>query len=284
MTSRSRCTLALWALLLSGSPAAAAGQELGSILGGILGSVTDIDANYLWGRPTGSTGAINSASGLRGLGIEATLVIDSFIPLKKCPKTPVPGPLSTETARVTEVQIRPRPGNEGLDTVWVFSVQPQPLPPPCKPSQQLLNAELGIGYTQIRGVQGDSGLRGSIEEKPVLSLYLAATPPKPLEWFNPYVGARGGLTQLKDFRAANGDSSISGTGSTFEYGFVAGIAIAPDDNLAVFAEVAWTNRRFDGVVWSGGPKLGTLEAPFGISTRIFALGGQIRFVRRKDGS
>lgn len=270
-------------LVLSGNASRGAAQELGSVIGGVLGKVTDLDAGYFKGRPI-TIGTLRS-SPLSGLAFEATLDLGSFNCRRQCPPEPakvtkkptVPGqaaPKDTTTRKdttLTQFQVQVR------DTMFTYLVAKKPASVEPAP-EYTFGVELGIGYSQTKGFRGDSGLRGSLEEKPFVSVYVTVIP-----WvLKPYAGVRGGLTQLKDFRAVVNDSSLSASGSTFEYGGVLGLAVGPAKGTwALFAEFSVTGRSFEGVDWSRQPPVGRLRDPLDLSTYAWTFGGQFRFDSKK---
>lgn len=288
-----RWIVPLLAALAMPRPPAAAAQTLGSVLGGVLAAVTDIDANYILGRATGR-GRVSGDAGLSGLGIEATLVLDRW-GRSRCPSAAGPaaraprstpeasrsGPaVPTRTLDTTLTQIRVHHAlADGTDSVRVYAVTKSS----CTEDDPLWALELGIGYVQMRGFRGDTlALRGSLEELPLTSVYFVLNPNRT---FSPYFGASGGLAQLKDFKATNGDSGLAAAGATFEYGLVAGLAAGPSQGRwSFFLEGRITWRRFDGVTWTGRPVPAVLFAPLDLSTLTVALGGQFSFGKGKPAS
>lgn len=256
-------------------PTAAAQAQLG-FLDKIFGNVSDVNASRLFGKPYGRLGAIADSS-LGGLGIEVTLDAVSLVRAadRKCPE---PDSSAARDSTLTEIRVRHAiPG--GGDSTLVYKITPIP----CAEAS-LVDAELGLGYTQMQGIRGAFGVQGSIEELPFTALYVSFNVMPRLK---PYVGVIAGLAQLKNFRASGDSGLISAAASTFEYGPVGGIAYALHDRLAVFLEVAWIVREFDGVAWSasGGKEAfvpPALQEPLRLSTRVIAIGGQFQVGRPKE--
>jgi hypothetical protein len=268
MSTRFAYTSAAFLLVLALAPTPSLAQQL-SFLDKIFGNVTDLDAEYLFGTPIGNTGIVNGSSGggalgrLRGEGIEATIRLGAIATRNGCGK-------EGESLKLKEIRVhKATPGRP--DTIEVYTVTTKKPSPKC----ELLEAELGFGYSQLSGFHGDSGLQGSVEELPALSFYVEAYP---RSWVSPYAGIRGGLTKLKDFRASVSDSLLQGAGSTFEYGMAAGLSFGkPQGSWAFFVEGAWTWRKFEGVTWSGSKVVvpPILQAPLRLHARTLSVGGQI---------
>jgi hypothetical protein len=133
----------------------------------------------------------------------------------------------------------------------------------------------------MRGFRGDAfGVRGSLEELPLTSIYAVFNPSRTI---SPYVGVSGGLVQLKDFRANGyGDTLLTAAGSTFEYGGIVGAAVGPaHGRWSVFGEAKWTWRQFDGPTWSGGRVPPVLQSPLKLWTRTYTVGAQFRIATPK---
>jgi hypothetical protein len=248
-----------------------------SFLDKVFGKVTAINAQYVWATPMGNRGILTDSrgglfGGLRGASIEVISDLGDFIPLRRSgcktgnsSKTKET-PSNTTDTTLTEIRVKTH------DSVFVSAVRKK------RPSHQcaLFSAELGFGYSQLRGFRADTlGLQGSIEELPSLSFYLSAAPWSEIQ---PYFGVRTGLTQLKNFRATVNDTLLNAAGSTFQIGGVAGISGGnPEKGWSLFLEMAWTYRDFEGVTWSGikSPIPPILLQPLRPYTRSISFGGQI---------
>ena len=271
MTGR-RSVLALALLVLQ--PSMAPAQGLG-FLDAVFSHVSDVDASRLFGKPYAGRGVISS-SPLVGLGIEVTFDAGTIWPRSK--GTCKHATARTRDSTLQEVRVRYE-GKEVRESTLVYAIRPAE----CD-MRSWMDAELGFGYTQVQGIRGVSGIQGSLEELPVASLYFVGFPDAPVQ---PYAGLITGLTQLKDVRATGDSGLISGAGSTFEYGAVFGLAWSVTKKAALFVELSWVARRFEGVTWTAsgsGPAVvpATLQTPLQLSTRTIAIGGQIQFAHDKN--
>ena len=258
------------ALVMSVAPTAVWAQgDASTFLGGVLALVTDINVTGIAGTLTGDRGILakTGSTSLHGFGIETTLdlgVLRQFS--HRCGRAKPPLPKEVRRYFRTE---------HGLDSVQVFVPQ---APRSCEETQ--LEAELGIGYSQLGRIRGDSSISGSIDEFPAVTAYFDYNIRlSDHSAFVPYVGARGGFVRLRDFTAKTNSVQLKASGSTFEYGLVAGAAYSAN-GFSLFAEVAWTTREFDTLLWVNGQ---VLEDPPGnvrnFSTRTYAVGMQINFKR-----
>jgi len=115
--------------------------------------------------------------------------------------------------------------------------------------------DLGLGYTETNPFeQLSDSLRvaGSAREKPALSLCAASGVHT---YAAVFVCARTGLFELQDVQAwdstlVGAANSFSATGSLFQLGGVAGIALGKEPVLFT-AQIGRMWRRFDAVNWKG---------------------------------
>ncbi len=256
------------------APAIAPGQGLG-FLDKVFSNVSDVNATRLFGKPYAGRGVI-AGSRLTGLGIEVTFDAGAIVPRSQraCRNAAVRSRDST----LQEIRVRYE-GKEVRESTLVYAIRPHE----CD-ARSWLDAELGFGYTQMQGLRGVSAIQGSIEELPAASLYVVSFPDSPIQ---PYVGLITGLAQLKDVRAMGDSGLISAAGSTFEYGALLGLGVTVTDRAALFVEISWVARQFEGITWTAsgsGPAVvpAALQTPLRLSTRTIAVGGQIRFVHDKE--
>ena len=303
-----RCVLVASAVVL-GTPSPARTQDIGTILGKVLGAVASVDANYFIAGPVARRGVTTGVRGfgLHGLGVEALLDLtptphcDTLPRPERIPQAPRPEARRTRPASdtvqvdttLTQIRVR-RSGREGGDTTAIYTISKS-----CDKTPAI-EIELGIDYSQISGFRGDSSARGAVEDKPSISLYLAPNLQRyrhcsVCQWLGPYMGVTGGLSSLKDFRMTQNGVIYNAAGTTWHVGAGAGVEVYPlprlQRRLAVYVGWDWMYRGFREATWSLAAKDSTAAATppamppdIDLSTYSWTVGIQIRFGTSKDST
>ena len=200
--------------------------------------------------------------GLYGVGLEAYFTLAGA---SEEPADTIPTRLVIDSAGGAEVSRK---------LTLTVSEPPDPGPP------SKVSIELGIGYSEIHGfisANPDVDIRGAIRELPSVALYVVYTPEATLV---PYLGFRTGLAQLHGFRAYTGetmDTLHTATGSTFQIGAAAGLAVTLGEKTAIYLEPSYTFRKVSGVEWSevDGRVPDVLPRTLNLSTWMLSLGVQL---------
>ena len=166
-------------------------------------------------------------------------------------------------------------GREILRKLTLTVPEPPDTSPPSK-----VRIELGIGYSEIHGFissRPDVDIRGAIRELPSVALYVVYSPEATLV---PYLGFRTGLAQLHGFRAYAGettDTLHTATGSAFQIGAAAGLALSLGEKTAIYLEPSYTFRKVSAVEWSevDGRVPEVLPRTLNLSTWMLSVGIQL---------
>jgi hypothetical protein len=258
-------------VLLCWLPGRLVGQV--SFLEGLFKNITDVGIYTTTGtftdRPATLAGSLDEGQarswGLTGLGLEASFFVGGLQPLD----TGSDGKVAIDTLEVRSTTV------DSVETKRVLVYKQK-----ATPRDFRWNLELGLGYSELRGFVStvDSvDIRGAVRELPAVSLYITYNSDVPVSF---YGGLRTGLAQLQSFRAfvqkaGASDESYSASANTFQLGLVGGV-IADVGPLTLFAEPAYTYRRFPGLEWSNinGSVDDRLARSLDMSSFTISFGGQ----------
>lgn len=231
-----------------------------------------LNVNWEFYQPTSQPIGVNPGR-MRGLLFEASFLLGRFPP----PAGKSPSVAGDSLAEIdSTLEVRRDSQRVSRTARWIVREKTSP-----DTASNQFALELALGYGQMTGFSSsDTTYRvyGSLEEFPVVSLYLGFPRRRERPSIEPYLGVRIGFVRLSGFQAFVGSSTAdismvyTASSSTYLVAGMAGLEISFVPRVDFFIEAGITQRRFDGIQYSAtGSSIVPNKLPQTIQLRTYGL-------------